>query len=56
MARTSDADRLVVVLLEQLVAELNVLGLSVLLSQALVDSFLPLVVLGLALCGVSGCA
>ena len=46
--------RLVVVLLEQLVAESDVLGLGVLLAQASIDLLLPLVVLGLALYAVSG--
>lgn len=48
--------RLVVVLLEQLVTELDVLGFCVLLAQASVDLLLPLVVLRLALCVVSGCS
>lgn len=51
--RTQASDGLVVVLLEQLVAKLNVLGLGVLLAQASVNSLLPLVVLGLALQDVS---
>lgn len=46
---------LVVVLLQQLVAKLNVLGLGILLAQASVDLFLPLVVLRLALYVVSAC-
>lgn len=45
--------RLVVVLLEQLLAELDVLVLGILLAQASVDLLLPLVVLGLALRCVS---
>src|SRR5690242_1940279 len=51
--RTQASDGLVVVLLEQLVAKLNVLVLGVLLAQASVNSLLPLVVLGLALQDVS---
>jgi hypothetical protein len=47
------SNRLVVVLLEQLVAKLDVLGLGVLLAQASVDLILPLVVLCLALYFVS---
>jgi hypothetical protein len=41
------------VLPKQLLAELDVLGLGVLLAQASVDLLLPLVVLGLALRCVS---
>lgn len=40
-------------LLEQLLAELDVLGLGVRLAQASVDLLLPLVVLGFALRSVS---
>lgn len=49
------SNRLVIVLLEQLVAKLDVLGLGVLLAEASVDGLLPLIVLGLALCVVSIC-
>lgn len=40
-------------LLEQLLAKLDVFSLGILLAQASVDSLLPLVVLGLALRSVS---
>jgi hypothetical protein len=46
---------LFVVLSEQLLAELNVLGLGVLLAQPGVDLLLPLVVLSLALASVLAC-
>lgn len=47
--------RLVVVLLEQLIAQFDVLRLGVLLAQTSVDLLLPFVVFGLGLCAVSAC-